>query len=186
MSVSTTKSLLDDTLAAAKRDSQMATPEGILVRRLTAGVEIRQLPTHVDARGSVCELFDTRWAWHPDPLVFAYCFTIRPGVVKGWNLHREHEDRYALILGEMNLVLFDPRPDSPTCGEVCVITLSERQRCLVNVPRNVWHADHNIGGTDVVVINFPTTRYDHANPDKYRLPLDTPLIPYSFGNATGG
>jgi len=55
----------------------------------------------------------------------------------------------------------------------------------VNVPRNVWHADRNVGSTDVVVVNLPTTPYNHANPDKYRLPLDTDLIPYSFGNAAG-
>jgi len=186
MSPTSTNSLLDQTLAAATRDRQMATPDGNLVRRLTAGVQIRPLTTQVDARGTVCEIFDPRWAWHPDPLVFAYCFTIRPGVAKGWSLHRDHEDRYALIQGEMNLVLFDPRPDSPTYGEVCVITLSERHRCLVNVPADVWHADHNIGVTDVLVVNFPTTQYDHSDPDKYRLPLDTPLISYSFGNVTGG
>ena len=32
---------------------------------------------------------------------------------------------------------------------------------------------------------IPTRPYDHANPDKYRLPIDTPLIPYSFGDAKG-
>lgn len=179
-------SLLEETLAAARRDQQLVTPEGQPVRRLTEGVRIRPLRTQIDQRGSVFELFDPRWAWHPDPLVFVYCFTIRPGVVKGWNLHREHEDRYALIQGEMELVLYDPRPDSPTAGEVCKIALSAHHRCLVNVPRNVWHADHNVGSTDVVVVNFPTTPYDHASPDKYRLPLDTDLIPYSFGNAIGG
>jgi dTDP-4-dehydrorhamnose 3,5-epimerase len=179
------RSLLDEMLAAARRDPQFVTPEGKIVRRLTAGVTIRPLTTHVDDRGSVCELFDPRWGWHPDPMVFAYTFTIRPGVVKGWNLHREHEDRYTILQGDMNLVLFDPREDSPTFGEVCVITLSGRQRSAVNVPINVWHADHNIGDTDVVVVNFPTKPYEHTNPDKYRLPLDTPLIPYSFGDATG-
>jgi dTDP-4-dehydrorhamnose 3,5-epimerase len=50
----------------------------------------------------------------------------------------------------------------------------------------VWHADHNIGTTDVIVVNFPTKPYEHANPDKYRLPLNTDLIPYSFGNVMGG
>lgn len=173
-------------LAAARRDQQMATPEGEPVRRLTEGVRIRPLPMHIDERGSVCEIFDPRWGWHPDPMVFAYVFTIRPGVVKGWNLHRDHEDRYALVQGDMELVLYDPRPDSSTAGEVCRIALSGQQRCLVNVPRNVWHADHNIGTTDVLVVNFPTIQYDHASPDKYRLPLDTDLIPHSFGNATGG
>ena len=182
----TDPSLLDITLKAARRDQQMVTPAGLAVGRLTEGVQIRPLPTHADARGSVFELFDVQWNWHPDPVVFAYCFTIRPGCVKGWNLHRQQEDRYALLNGEMELVLFDPRPESSTCGEICRIVLSEHQRCLVNVPKNVWHADHNIGGSEVVVVNFPTAAYDHTNPDKYRLPLDTDLIPYSFGGAKGG
>ncbi|HEY7448173.1 MAG TPA: hypothetical protein VH702_08485 [Vicinamibacterales bacterium] len=180
------ESILDVTLLAARRDQQMATPEGQRVGRLAEGVQVRPLPTLVDLRGSVCELFDPRWGWHHDPLVFVYCFTIRPGVVKGWNLHREHEDRYALIQGELEVVLYDPRPESSTCGEVSKIVLSEHQRCLVNIPKNVWHADHNIGTTDVLVVNFPTTAYNHARPDKYRLPLDTDLIPYSFGNVIGG
>ncbi len=179
------QSLLDSTLEAARKDRQMSTPEGKAVRRLTHGVQIRRLITHTDARGSVFEMFDPRWGWHPDPLVFAYCFTIRPGIVKGWNLHREHEDRYALVSGEMEVVLYDPRPESPTCGEVCKVVLTQLDRCLVNIPANVWHADHNIGTVDVMVVNFPTTAYDHANPDKYRLPIDTDLIPHSFGNVTG-
>ena len=69
---------------------------------------------------------------------------------------------------------------------MCRIVLSAHHRCLVNIPKDVWHADHNIGSTDAVVINFPTVPYNHANPDKYRLPIDTDLIPHSFGNATGG
>jgi dTDP-4-dehydrorhamnose 3,5-epimerase len=106
--------------------------------------------------------------------------------VKGWNLHKEHEDRYFLLHGELELVLFDPRPESSTYGEVCRLVLSEHSRRLVNVPKNVWHADYNIGTKDALVVNFPTTPYDHANPDKYRLPIDTPLIPYGFPLARGG
>jgi dTDP-4-dehydrorhamnose 3,5-epimerase len=178
-------SLLDTTLEAAVRDRQTTTADSRRVIRLTDGVRIKPLTTHHDARGSLTELFDPRSADNPDPIVSAYTFTIRPGVVKGWNLHREHEDRYALLSGVMELVLFDPRPDSPTCGDVCRIVLSEQHRCLVNVPCNVWHADHNIGSTDVVVVNFPTQAYNHEHPDKYRLPLDTDLIPHLFGDVVG-
>jgi dTDP-4-dehydrorhamnose 3,5-epimerase len=181
----TTQSILDLTLAAALRDRQPATPEGKPLVKLIDGMRLKPLTTHADERGSVVELYDPRWKWHDEPLVFAYSFTIRPGIVKGWNLHRDHEDRYTLLQGELELVLFDPRPDSSTCGEVCRIVLSEHHRCLVNVPRNVWHADHNIGLKDVVVVNFPTIPYDHSNPDKYRLPIGTDLIPYSFGDAKG-
>ena len=173
-------SILEETLAAAAKDGATVSLEGNSLQRLTDGVTVRRLPTHADARGSVMELYDLRWGFHPDPLVFAYTFTIRPGVVKGWGLHKRHQDRYAIIQGEMLLVLYDPRPESPTCGEVCSIVLSDRDRCLVNIPENVWHADYNMGTLDVLVVNFPTIPYDHADPDKWRLPIGSPLIPYKF------
>jgi dTDP-4-dehydrorhamnose 3,5-epimerase len=173
-------SLYDTLLAAATKDAATVTAVGRPTQPLIEGVTIRRLLTHTDGRGTLTELFDPRWQFHPDPLVFAYSFTIRPGVVKGWNLHCRHEDRYALLQGEMDLVLFDPRPESPTYGKVCRIALSEKDRCIVNVPVHVWHADHNIGDRDVVVVNFPTVQYDHTNPDKWRLPIDTPLIPHRF------
>ena len=180
-------SLLETMLSAAVYDKPTVTSEGAPLRRLTHGVSIRKLVTHTDGRGTVTELFDPRWNFHSDPLLFAYTFMIRPNVVKGWSLHQKHEDRYAILQGEMELVLFDPRPESPTYREVCLITLSEQDRCIVNVPINVWHADHNIGNKDVVVVNFPTIQYDHTAPDKWRLPIDTPLIPYKFpAGVTGG
>lgn len=178
--------LLDDTFAAAIQDTATVSPTGTRLRRLTHGLELRRLTTHTDHRGTVTELFDPRWGFHSDPLVFCYTFTIRPGVVKGWGLHQRHEDRYALLQGEMELVLFDPRLNSPTHGEVCSIVLSERDRSLVNIPIGVWHADRNIGASDVVVVNFPTIQYDHASPDKWRLPIDTPLIPHRFPAGTIG
>ncbi len=152
---------------------------------LPHGVSFYRVPTHLDDRGSVCEMFDPRWNWHPDPLVFVYTFTIRPGRVKGWGLHKKHEDRYFLLAGEMEVVMYDVRPDSPTCGLLSRVVLSNYDRRLMNIPAGVWHADHNIGQTDVVVVNFPTIQYDHSQPDKYRLPLDTPDIPYKFENVTG-
>ena len=68
--------------AASIRDTATVTSDGESLQRLIDGVSFRALPTHVDERGSVIELYDPRWNWHPDPLVFAYCFTIRPGYVE--------------------------------------------------------------------------------------------------------
>jgi dTDP-4-dehydrorhamnose 3,5-epimerase len=179
------QTLFDLTLHDAQRDVQMVTAEGKPVRNLTEGVVSRPIPTQIDDRGSVFELFDLRWNWHDDPLVFSYCFTVRPGRVKGWGLHKQHEDRYVLISGELKLVLFDPRPQSRTYGEICEIWLTESDRRIVNIPRCVWHADHNVSSRDAFVVNFPTMPYDHANPDKFRLPVNTDLIPYRFDEAQG-
>ena len=178
-------SILDETLAASTRDRQTVTPGSRVVQSLIEGVSFRDVPTHVDERGFVVEIYDSRWTWHAAPMVFAHCFTIRPGYVKGWGLHKTHEDRYFILQGEMELVLYDPRPESSTCGDICKISMSESNRRLVNIPKFVWHAERNIGDKDVMVIDLPTEPYNHENPDKYRLPIDTPLIPYSFGTARG-
>ena len=130
-------------------------------------------------------MFDLRWNWHPDPIVFVYSFTIRPGRIKGWGMHKEHEDRYFVLCGEMEVVLYDPRPDSPTKGQVSKVILSEYDRRIMNVPIGVWHANRNLSQKDLVVVNFPTIPYDHAKPDKYRLPLDTDQIPFKFDDAGG-
>jgi dTDP-4-dehydrorhamnose 3,5-epimerase len=177
--------LLEKTLARAKRDVATVKTTGQSIVSPLDGMNIRHIELHTDERGIVFEIFDRRWDWHPDPIVFAYCFTVRPGIVKGWGLHKEHEDRYVLLQGELELVVYDVRPDSKTRGEVRKIHLSEQNRQLVNIPRFVWHADRNIGLKDALVVNFPTAPYDHANPDKYRLPVDTHLIPHAFGNSKG-
>lgn len=168
------------------RDRQTVTPDGESVKPIVHGVSFREVATHVDDRGTVCEVFDPRWAWHPDPLVFVYTWTLRPGWVKGWALHREHEDRYLVLSGDLRVVLYDEREDSPTQGLVSEIYLTAYRRRLMNIPAGVWHADHNVGSSDVVVVNCPTIPYDHANPDKYRLPIDTDRIPFEFEGVKGG
>lgn len=173
-------------MAEPVRDRETVTPEGERLESVPDGVRFKDIVTHVDDRGAVFELFDMRWDWHPDPVVFSYIFTVRPGVVKGWGIHHQHEDRYCILSGEMEVVLYDPRDDSPTRGLVSKIYMTEHRRRLMSIPAGVWHADRNIGQTDAVMINFPTIVYDHSNPDKYRLPIDTDQIPHSFEGARGG
>jgi dTDP-4-dehydrorhamnose 3,5-epimerase len=60
-------------------------------------------------------------------------------------------------------------------------TVTERNRSLVVIPRGVYHALENVGNGEAVFINLPTRAYNHENPDKYRLPLKNPLIPFDFG-----
>lgn len=164
-----------------RRDVETVRPDGTPLRTLPDGVVIHPLTTHVDDRGTVCELYDPRWGINGDPMVFAYMFTMRPGAAKGWGVHREHEDRYAFLSGSLELVLYDERADSPTFGLESRLYFDAHSRSAIVIPRGVWHAERNIGSDDVMVVNFPTIQYDHANPDKYRLPLDTTELPVVLG-----
>ena len=53
------------------------------------------------------------------------------------------------------------------------------------IPRGVFHAHVNVGRTDALLVSMPTRAYDHTDPDVYRLPLDTDLIPYRFEERIG-
>lgn len=168
-------------MSPARRDMQTVDGAGRRLDPLPEGVVVRDLVTHVDERGTVCELYDDRWGVHPESLVFAYSFTIRPGRAKGWGMHKEHEDRYAFMFGELELVLYDAREDSATHGLTSRIFLTDLHRVLLTIPRGVWHAERNPGLVDTRVVNFPSIPYDHALPDKYRLPLDTVELPVKLG-----
>jgi dTDP-4-dehydrorhamnose 3,5-epimerase len=172
--------------ALMEKNKQTVTPEGREMLELPEGVKIRPVYTHVDERGFVVEAYDVRWNFHPNPLVFSHVFTIRPGMAKGWGMHKKHDDRYFILFGEMEMLLYDDRDNSPTKGLVSKFFMTEYERRLLSIPSGVWHASRNIGQRDVVVIDFPTVLYDHADPDKYRLPLNNDKIPYKFDNPMGG
>lgn len=180
-----TSTLLETTLAAAVADGATVTSAGESLAPIPHGSVAHSSRTHVDDRGEVTEIFDLRWGWHPDPITFVYTYTLRPGYAKGWGLHKLHEDRYFLLQGRMEIVCYDVRPDSPTYGKISKIRLSKENPRIVSIPAFVWHANVNIGDEEVRVVNFPTIPYDHAAPDKYRLPLDTELIPHRIAGVEG-
>ena len=159
-------------------------------RQLTTaieGVRLRPATTHLDHRGTLCEIFDPAWEFDDDPLVYVYVATVRPGVVKGWVVHRIQNDRLFVQSGRVEVVLFDARPESPTQGTIARHVLSDHGRGILRIPAGVYHAVVNIGDTEAVFLNLPSRPYDHANPDKYRLPIDTPEIPHRFpAGFTGG
>ena len=166
------------TTGVPARDVQTVQPTGEAVARRIDGVVIKPLVTHVDERGSVCELYHPDWAYHADPLVYVEYVTIRPGKIKGWVVHEQQDDRGVVGYGTIQVALYDGRAGSPTFGLVNEFCFSEANRALFTVPQGVWHAVRNVGVTDALFINMPTRAYDHAAPDKHRLPVDTDAIPY--------
>jgi dTDP-4-dehydrorhamnose 3,5-epimerase len=167
-------------------DRQTVTSEGEPVQSLIDGVKVRPAVTHPDERGDLCELYSTAWGFDDDPMVYAYFASVRPGQTKGWVKHLLQTDRLFMATGSFRVVLYDDRPDSPTYQKLNVLYFSDRKRGLVRIPAGVFHAVQNVGHVDASFVNCPTRAYNHAQPDKYRLPLDTPLIPFSFVPKLGG
>ncbi len=169
-----------------KQDPQTVLPSGERVAPLIDGVKIRYAVTQVDERGSLCEIFNPAWAFHTGPLVYLYEFSIAPGRAKGWVMHKEQDDRIFLRHGRVKIVLYDDRPQSKTYKMLNVLCFSDQNRMLISYPDHIYHAFQNIGSTEAVLINLPTKAYNHANPDKFRLPLINDKIPYRFDTISGG
>ncbi len=58
--------------------------------------------------------------------------------------------------------------------------LGTEDRTIVTIPPHVFHGVKNVGTDDVLVMNLPTQPYLHDDPDKYRLPWDSELIPFKW------
>lgn len=167
------------------QDRQSVTADGQPIGELIDGVKMQPSTIHVGDRGTMCELFNRAWGVHDAPLVHVYRATIRPGKIKGWIEHHVHDDRLMVVVGECKIVLFDNRPDSPTHEMINELYVTEHNPTLVVIPAHVFHALENIGNSDMMFVNFPTTPYNYEQPDKYRLPLKNDRIPYSFEERRG-
>jgi len=171
---------MSDPRREPKKDQQTVDADGEPVATRIHGVQVRHARTLPDERGTLCEVYRPSWGFHPDPLAYVYQVTIRPGQVKGWVVHEKQDDRIFVSLGTVLVVLYDARPESPTRGLVTEMCFGEVNRALFSIPAGVWHALKNVGSGDALFVNMPTRAYDHADPDKRRLPLENDVIPYRW------
>lgn len=143
------------------------------------GVKIKQLTAHADERGYLMEIL------REDDEIFehfgqVYVSLNYPGIIRAWHYHRKQTDYFVCIKGMIKVPLYDARPDSPTYGEINEFFLGEHNRILLSIPIGVYHGYKTIGVEPSLLLNFPTKPYDRADPDEYRLPYDSPDIPYNW------
>jgi dTDP-4-dehydrorhamnose 3,5-epimerase len=143
------------------------------------GVSTAALTPHDDPRGSLCELLTTREG-PIEPIVHVYHVWAAPGSIRGWLYHRHQFDRLAFINGSFEIVLYDIRPGSPTLNHLQVFHLGEHQPALLRIPPFIVHGVRNTGNAWAHFVNMPTNVYRRETPDKCRLDVDDPRIPYAF------
>lgn len=148
------------------------------------GVKIKELKIILDERGWLMEILRK-----DDPLFQkfgqVYLTTAYPGIVKAWHMHKKQTDNFTCIHGMMKVVLYDSRKDSPTYKELNEFYSGENKPILIIVPPLVYHGFKALGTKTAFFLNIPTGLYEYGKPDEYRLPPDTPKIPYDWGLEPG-
>ncbi len=149
------------------------------------GVRYERLTPHVDHRGSLREVVNFDQSFWSSPVVYSYCFTIKPGRIKGWGMHKRQEDRYFICSGDVRVALFDGRVTSPSHERPSEFYFTDASPGLLLIPPGVWHATQNWGRREAVLMNFPTRPYDRKDPDKYRIDPHAGEIPFDWTLADG-
>ena len=123
-----------DSEPAPVRDRQTVRRDGTKIMRWIEGVKIHSLTTHADARGTLTEVHNEQWSLVDSPIMQVVKITVRPGKVKGWSKHKLNIDRTTVIVGELKVVLYDDRPESPTYKVVNEIFLGPQHPGVLVIP----------------------------------------------------
>jgi dTDP-4-dehydrorhamnose 3,5-epimerase len=141
------------------------------------GVEIFPLRRIQDERGVVMHMLKQTDP-HFQQFGEIYFSVIHPGVIKAWHLHARMTINYAVVVGNIKLVLFDQRPASPTKGELQEVYVGQINYQLVRVPPGVVNGFTATGGEQAIVANCADIPHD---PDEItRIDPFTTSIPYDW------
>jgi len=141
------------------------------------GVIIKSLRKISDERGAVMHMLKNT---DPEFEQFGeiYFSTAYPGAIKGWHLHKVMTLNYTVVKGNIKLVLFDMRDDSPTKGELQEIFTGDKNYCLVRIPPGVANGFKGIGAEEAIVANCAT--HPHDPEEIKRIDPFTKKIPYDW------
>lgn len=147
-------------------------------------VRVKDLKVIPDERGRLMEML------RGDDDLFrkfgqVYMTTAYPGAVKAWHYHRKQWDHFVCVRGMMKVVLHDDREDSPTRGATNEFFMGEHRPILLQIPPLVYHGFKCISEHEAIVINCPTELYDYRDPDEFRIPAHSDLIPYDWARKDG-
>jgi dTDP-4-dehydrorhamnose 3,5-epimerase len=164
----------------ALKDAPHIDRDWVVDRTLIDGVRCREVRNIVTANGVTTELYRPDWGIVEGSVQQAIHVALRGGAISAWHQHRSRWDFIFVVGGHLRVVLFDPREDSPTRGQVDVFHLSPLRPLLTAVLPHVWLGVQNLSADTSCFVNFFDRPYDYDDPDEWRLPVDTPEIPYRF------
>ncbi len=141
------------------------------------GVQIIPLRQILDERGKVMHML-RHDAPHFQSFGEIYFSCIHPGAVKGWSLHKKMVVNYAVVHGNIKLVLYDARENSPTKGQIQEIFLGPDNYCLVVIPPFIWTGFKGYGNETAILANCASMAHDPTEMDRLD-PFD-PSIPYQW------
>ena len=167
-------------LPGATKDEQSVTSDWTVLRKPIDGVQLIEVRNVIANSGHTTEVLRRDWFGADVEIDQVFQVTLGPDGISAWHVHLDTTDRLFVNAGQVKIVLYDSRPESPTRGLVNEFRLGDRRPGLVIIPPGVWHGVQNLQATESRVLNLVDVAYEYEDPDHWRLPADSAEIPYSF------
>lgn len=166
-------------LAGAVKASQSVTSEWELIGQPSIeGARLREVKNVLTPDGALVEVFRRDWQLGEVAQVFQK--NLSPGRVSAWHAHEHTTDRIFINAGRVKVVLYDARAESRTSALVNELILGDARPALIIIPPGVWHGVQNVAGETSTLLNLVDQAYRYEDPDHWKLPPDSPEIPYGF------
>jgi dTDP-4-dehydrorhamnose 3,5-epimerase len=169
-------------MKAAKKDPARITSEWNAMHSLIAGVRVHEVKNVVMENLCLTEIFRQDWPIAETPIRHVLHVLLQPGArTATWTMHERQHDHIFVTAGLVKAVLCDGREGSPTMGKINAFILSPLRPTLLAFPPGIWHVFVNLLENEASsLLTLTDIPYCYDNPDSWRLPLDTPEIPYRF------
>lgn len=168
-------------LDGATRDTQTITASWTPAKlKLIDGVEVHEVANVPKRQGYLTEIFRAGWMHDGVAVDQVFQVVLNSGAISAWHAHELTTDRLFVANGLMRIVLYDAREESRTCGLINELIFGTVRPALVTVPPQVWHGIQNIAEGPSTIVNIVDRAYDYAAPDHWRVPHDSPQIPFTW------
>lgn len=125
-----------------------------------AGIQLRPLTMHADARGCFTEVFRQHWDVGLQPVQWNIVRSV-PNVLRGVHLHRRHADYLTILTGRALVGLCDLRPESPTHGVAGLVEMVGDDLAGLEIPPGVAHGFYFVESS--LHLYAVTHYWDHAD-----------------------
>jgi len=89
-----------------------------------------------------------------------YISTVKYDVVKAWKMHYKMTSNFVVPVGQIKLVIFDDRANSPTQGILNEFILSADDYYRLTIPPNLWYGFKGLNDGLNMLINVANIPHD--------------------------
>jgi len=142
-------------------------------------VKIKSIKRFADDRGYLAEIIKEGEETFCEVKQTSYTVAY-PNVIKAFHWHKKQSDVWFPVSGNLQVVLYDMREDSPTYQETQVIYAGEDNPQLIMIPPQVAHGYRVLGEKPAGLFYHTSEVYDPKNLDEERIEYNDPKIGFDW------